>query len=41
MRLGSQVDVKGILAGSKDADRTIGHLTKYLAKSMAAPMATA
>jgi Replication initiator protein, pSAM2 len=38
MRLGSQVDVKGILAGSKDADRTIGYLTNYLAKSMAAPM---
>jgi len=38
MRLGSQVDVKGILAGSKDADRTIGYLTKYLAKSMSAPM---
>jgi hypothetical protein len=32
------VDVKGILAGSADADRTIGYLTKYLAKSMAAPM---
>jgi len=38
MRLGSQVDVKGILAGSKDADRTIGYLTKYLSKSMAASM---
>jgi hypothetical protein len=38
MRLGAQVDVKGILAGSADADRTIGYLTKYLAKSMAAPM---
>ena len=38
MRLGAQVDVKGILAGSKDADRTIGYLTKFLAKSMAAPM---
>ena len=38
MRLGFQVDVKGILAGSKDADRTIGYLTKYLAKSMSAPM---
>jgi hypothetical protein len=38
MRLGAQVDVKGILAGSKDADRTIGYLTKYLAKSMSAPM---
>ena len=37
-RLGSQVDVKGILAGSKDADRTIGYLTKYMAKSMSAPM---
>lgn len=38
MRLGSQVDVKGILAGTKDAERTIGYLTKYLAKSMSAPM---
>ena len=38
MRLGSQVDVKGILAGTNDADRTIGYLTKYLAKSMSAPM---
>jgi hypothetical protein len=38
MRLGAQVDVKGILAGSGDADRTIGYLTKYLSKSMAAPM---
>ena len=38
MRLGAQVDVKGILAVSADADRTIGYLTKYLAKSMAAPM---
>ena len=38
MRLGSQVDVKGILAGTKDADRTISYLTKYLAKSMSAPM---
>lgn len=38
MRLGAQVDVKGILAGSADADRTIGYLTKYLAKSMSAPM---
>jgi hypothetical protein len=38
MRLGSQVDVKGILAGTADADRTIGYLTKYLAKSMSAPM---
>jgi hypothetical protein len=41
MRLGAQVDVKGILAGSADADRTIGYLTKYLAKSMAAPMGRA
>jgi len=38
MRLGSQVDVKGILAGTADADRTIGYLTKYLAKSMSSPM---
>ena len=38
MRLGSQVDVKGILAGTKDADRTISYLTKYLAKSMSSPM---
>ena len=34
MRLGAQVDVKGILASTKNADRTSGHLTKYLAKSM-------
>src|SRR5450631_1852662 len=41
MCLGAQVDVKGILAGTRDADRTIGYLTKYLAKSMSAPMGDA
>lgn len=38
MRFGSQVDIKGIIAPSPDADRTIRYLTKYLAKSMANPM---
>ena len=34
MRRGSQVDVKGILAGSKDADGTTVKPTTYLAESM-------
>jgi hypothetical protein len=32
---GSQVDVKGIIAPSPDADRTVRYLTKYLTKSIA------
>lgn len=38
MRFGRQVDVKGLVAPSRDADRAIRYLTKYLAKSMSAPM---
>lgn len=37
-RFGSQIDMQGILAGSPDAERSIGYLTKYLAKSMDASM---
>ncbi|WP_210414757.1 replication initiator [Microlunatus elymi] len=35
LRLGSQVDMAGIIAPSEDADRAIRYLTKYLAKSIA------
>ena len=34
-RLGSQIDIAGIIAPSEDADRTICYLTKYLTKSIA------
>ncbi|WP_228808424.1 helitron helicase-like domain-containing protein [Nocardia farcinica] len=34
VRFGTQVDVKGILAGTPEADRHIGYLTKYLTKSI-------
>ncbi len=34
LRFGSQVDLKGILAGTPEADRLIGYLAKYLTKSM-------
>jgi hypothetical protein len=34
-RFGAQVDVKGIIAPSPDADRAIRYLTKYLTKSIA------
>jgi hypothetical protein len=34
IRFGAQVDVKGLLAGTPDADRRIGYLAKYLTKSM-------
>lgn len=37
-RFGRQVDMQGLLAGSPDTDRAIRYLTKYLAKSMDAPM---
>ena len=33
LRLGHQVDVQGIIATEGDADRRVGYLTKYLAKS--------
>lgn len=35
MRLGQQVDIKGILGGTPDADRTVRYLTKYLTKAVA------
>ncbi|MEV4097259.1 replication initiator [Streptosporangium saharense] len=34
IRFGAQVDVQGLLAGSTDAHRRIGYLTKYLTKSL-------
>ncbi|MGW4739158.1 replication initiator [Nocardia xishanensis] len=35
VRFGAQVDSKGILAGTEEANRHIGYLTKYLTKSIA------
>lgn len=34
MRFGRQVDIKGLLAGSPDADRSVRYLTKYLTKAI-------
>lgn len=34
-RFGTQVDAKGVLAGSPDADRCVGYITKYLTKQAA------
>ncbi len=34
VRLGQQVDIKGILGGTEEAGRHIGYLTKYLTKSI-------
>ena len=34
-RFGPRFDAQGVLAGSKDADRCIGYLTKYLTKQVA------
>ncbi len=34
LRFGVQADVKGVLAGSKDADQCIRYLAKYLTKSL-------
>lgn len=34
MRFGRQVDVKGLLAGTPDADRSVRYLTKYLTKAI-------
>ena len=34
-RFGVQVDAKGVLAGTKDADRCVGYITKYLTKQAA------
>jgi hypothetical protein len=35
-RFGSKLDAQGVLAGSKDAGRCIGYLTKYLTKELGA-----
>lgn len=35
MRFGRQLDIKGIIAPSRDADRAIRYLTKYLTKAVA------
>ncbi len=34
VRFGTQVDVKGVLAGSPEADRLLGYLVKYLVKDL-------
>jgi hypothetical protein len=34
-RFGRQLDAKGVMAGSPDADRCIGYITKYLVKDIA------
>ncbi|WP_280386831.1 replication initiator [Nocardia wallacei] len=34
VRLGNQVDIKGVLGGTEEAGRHIGYLTKYLTKSI-------
>lgn len=34
VRFGPQVDVKGVLPGSSDADRLLGYLVKYLVKDL-------
>ncbi|RCG20074.1 replication initiation protein [Sphaerisporangium album] len=39
LRFGSQVDVQGVLAGSKDADQCIRYLAKYLTKSIGGTVA--
>ena len=33
-RFGTRFDAQGVLAGSKDANRCIGYLTKYLTKQL-------
>lgn len=35
VRFGAQVDAKGVLAGTKDANRCVGYITKYLTKQAA------
>ncbi|WP_425413043.1 replication initiator [Micromonospora citrea] len=35
VRFGAQVDAKGVLAGTKDADRCVGYITSYLTKQAA------
>ncbi|MEV8635596.1 replication initiator [Streptosporangium sp. NPDC051023] len=38
VRFGAQIDVQGLLAGSPDAHKRIGYLTKYLTKSLGDPL---
>ena len=33
-RFGTRFDAQGVLAGSRDANRCIGYLTKYLTKQL-------
>jgi hypothetical protein len=35
VRLGNQIDIKGIIASSADADRSVRYLAKYLTKAVA------
>ena len=35
VRFGAQVDIKGLLGGSEDSDRTVRYLCKYLTKNVA------
>ncbi|MFF5109078.1 replication initiator [Streptosporangium sp. NPDC000509] len=39
VRFGPQVDVQGLVAGSPDAHKRIGYLTKYLTKNLGDPLA--
>ena len=39
MRLGDQFDMRGIIAPSAEADRTVRYLTKYLTKAITDPLA--
>ncbi len=38
VRFGAQVDVQGLVAGSPDAHKRIGYLTKYLTKNLGDPL---
>lgn len=40
IRFGTQVDVKGVLSGTPDADKCIGYLVKYLTKSLGDDLTT-
>ena len=40
LRLGAQVDIKGLLGGTPDSDRAVRYLCKYLTKSIADTYAT-
>ncbi|MBM7783570.1 replication initiator [Tenggerimyces flavus] len=38
LRFGKQSDIQGLIAGTSDADRRIGYLTKYLTKAIVDPI---